>query len=495
MRLLCMHLRMRKNIATLERCSVALGGRTVLHGIDFNLAAGERWAVLGGNGSGKTTFLRLLRGEVHPIQGTGGKRIYSLGGPGGHSPLAAKRNMSLVSAEAQDAWTRLGLAVNGMQVVLSGFADSLYPPSRVSDAQRTQALDTLEMLAASRLADKRLSIMSRGEARLVLLARALATKPRVLLLDEFIDGLDENAAHTVLSRLENLTQNGLAMVLTTHRPARLPGFIDKALLMQDGRIARTGAPGEVAAAVTEAPAFDHKENASPNAHAPEFLVRLRNATVRRLGRDVLKDVSIDIRPGDNLAVLGTNGAGKSTLLMLFMAWLRPMPGGEIQWFGQDGSVDVFEIRKKIGYVSPEMQAGYSYDVAALELVLSGFDASIGLYREPSGEETARARELIALAGLEGLENRRIRGLSYGQLRRLLVARALAPRPGMLLLDEAASGLDPAARSGLTSVLEHAAASGVSLVMATHHMEELPACINRVLTIQDGRVLEREEGAA
>jgi molybdate transport system ATP-binding protein len=490
-----MHQRMRKNIVTLESCSVALGGRAVLHGIGFNLAPGQRWAVLGGNGSGKTTFLRLIRGEVHPMQGMGGKRAYDLDDPGGHSPLAAKRNMSLVSAEAQDAWTRLGLAVNGMQVVLSGFADSLYPPSRILDAQKKRAQETLEMLGASRLAGKQLSIMSRGEARLVLLARALATNPQVLLLDEFIDGLDESAASAVLSRLEDLTQNGLAMVLTTHRPARLPGFIDKALLMRDGRIVKTGAPDAIAAAITEVPAFDHVKNTSTNNHAPEFLVRLQDASVRRQGRDVLKDVSLTIHPGEHLAVLGPNGAGKSTLLMLFMAWLRPMPGGEIQWFGQDGPVDVFEIRKKIGYVSPEMQAGYAYDVSALELVLSGFDASIGLYREPSAKETARARELISLAGLEGLEDHRIRRLSYGQLRRLLVARALAPNPGMLLLDEAASGLDPAARTGLMNVLEHAAATGTSLVMTTHHKDELPACINRVLTIQDGRVLARKVDAA
>jgi len=482
-----MHRLMHHNIVTLSGCSVVLGGRRALTDIDLTIAPGERLALMGGNGAGKTTLLRLIRGELHPAQGMGGVRTYNLAGPGGKSPLAARRSMSLVSAEAQDAWTRLGLAVNGMQMVLSGFSDSLYPPSKTTDEQRNAALDALRSLGAEALAGKRLDVMSRGQARQVLLARALATKPQVLLLDEFLDGLDKRAASAALDILENLTRNGVSMVLTTHRPARLPGFINKAALMSGGRIVKTGPPASLTPAAQNTPAFDKIHAPARKSGVPEFLVRIQNASVRRQGVDVLKSVDLTIRPGEHLAILGPNGSGKSTLLLLMMAALRPMPGGIAQWFGQKGPVDVFEIRKRMGYVAPEMQATYSYDVSALELVLSGFDASIGLYREPGGPELERARELMALAGLAGIEEQRIRSLSYGQLRRLLVARALAPEPELLLLDEAASGLDPAARAGLLEVLEHAAASGVSLVMATHHEDDLPSCVNRAMTIEDGRL--------
>jgi molybdate transport system ATP-binding protein len=271
--------------------------------------------------------------------------------------------------------------------------------------------------------------------------------------------------------------------------------VDRAALMDHGRIVRTGTPQDVAAAfVAQGAPFDRRERPADR-NAPEYLVRIRNATVRRDGRDVLEDVSLDIRPGEHWAVLGENGAGKTTLLMLIMAGIRPLSGGRVDWFGRGGPADVFEIRRRIGLVSPEMQADYAYDVDALEFVLSGFDSSIGLYREPEEHETRRALDLIGLAGLDGLQRSRIRSLSYGQLRRLLVARALVADPDLLLLDEAAVGLDPSARNGLLRTLENAAAAGTSLVYATHRQSDLPRCINRILTIHNRRAKVREVPSA
>jgi molybdate transport system ATP-binding protein len=327
--------------------------------------------------------------------------------------------------------------------------------------------------------------MSRGEARAVILARALAAEPRVLLLDEFLDGLDRETERTVLSGLAGPRFRDTAIIIASHRPERTPDFIDKAALMDEGRIIKTGTVQEVAAAFSPpAPEFGRKENrAADNA---EFLLRIRNTTVRRNGRDILEGLNLTLHPGEHLAVVGPNGSGKSTLLMLIMAALRPLSGGTVEWFGDSGPRELFAIRRRIGYVSPELQATYRYDVSALEFVLSGLDASVGFYRRARAEETARATELIEMAGLYDFKDRKIRSMSYGQLRRLLVARALAPEPELLLLDEAASGLDPAARAGLMEMLNHAAASGVGIIYATHHEDDLPGCINRVLELGRGK---------
>lgn len=483
-----MHRRMDNQIVSLHGCSVSLGGKLVLRDVSFRLAPGERWALLGANGSGKTSLLRLLRGELQPADWTPGKRSY---GPGAGAP-AARRAMSLVSSESQDARVRLGLDVTGMQAVLSGFTDSMYPPPRPAPEQCRRAREAMEELGVTHLADKGLAAMSRGEARIVLLARALATRPRALLLDEFLDGLDNRAERAVTRRLHALAENDIAMVITSHRPERLPGFIHKAALMESGRIIKTGRLQEVTSAynIPDTP-FDHYPVPARKRAAPDYLVRVRRATVRRRGLDVLKDVSLTIRPGERLAVVGPNGAGKSTLFMLIMAGLRPLAGGGIDWFGPNGPSDVFEIRKRIGLVSPELQAGYAYNVTALEFVLSGFDASAGLHREPDQHEIQKALNLISLAGLRGCEKTRILDLSYGQARRLLVARALAPEPDMLLLDEATAGLDRAALAGFYRTVEEAAASGVSIIYAAHRGGCPPCRIDRVLAIDNGRVRERE----
>jgi molybdate transport system ATP-binding protein len=471
-------------LLALSGCDVRLGSSAVLREVDLTLRPGRHLAVLGRNGAGKSTLLRLLLGEVHPAQSV--DPASGLVQAGRRVVRPAARPLLLVAAEQQDAYVRRGVDLTGLEVACTGPQGVFLPFRHFSGVELSRGREALDMARAGHLAGRAVAAMSRGELRRVLVARALAARPGVLLLDEALDGLDRSSRPDLLAALEAAAKSGATLVVAAHRFEDIPGCVADAVLLEDGRITATGEPrqllpGPGVAATTSV-------TRSPSGPLPDFLARIERATVVRGGRPVLADLDWTISPGQAWAVLGDNGAGKSTLLSLLTAELWPQPGGRVSWFGRTGPRDVWEVRRDLGLVSPELQAAYAYDVPALDLVLSGFAWSMGLYEDPSPEQAAAGRRAILRVGLAGLEERPIRSLSYGQLRRLLVARALVHEPRLLLLDEAAAGLDAPARAELLATLEDVSAAGTGLACVAHRPGDLPACITHALVLEAGRTV-------
>jgi molybdate transport system ATP-binding protein len=151
---------------------------------------------------------------------------------------------------------------------------------------------------------------------------------------------------------------------------------------------------------------------------------------------------------------------------------------------------VWEVKARVGVVSPELQARFRHDIPAEEVVLSGLTASLGVDFEPDAAQREHAAAAMARAGAGDLLGRRIQALSYGEMRRLLLARALIGDPELLVLDEPANGLDPRARAALLEVLERQAEDGVTLVVATHHPAEIPPAVSCEIGLDGGRVAYR-----
>ena len=162
--------------------------------------------------------------------------------------------------------------------------------------------------------------------------------------------------------------------------------------------------------------------------------------------------------------------------------------GVVRRLGLGERAGAFELRGRIGLVSPELQARHRFDATGEAVVLSGFHGTIGLAEEPSADERAGALEAMARLGIAHLARRHLVTLSYGELRKLLVARALAPSPAALLLDEPLAGLDAASRGWIVRTVARACDDGAALVTVTHHEDELPPGIGRVLALEGGRLL-------
>lgn len=228
------------------------------------------------------------------------------------------------------------------------------------------------------------------------------------------------------------------------------------------------------------------------AEAPSAEALLSIANVRVMADDscILDLPALTIGAGESAAILGANGSGKSTLVKLITRQLYPAYGADVRIFGQD-SWNVFDLRKLLGIVSSTEQLDFDADppLETLDCVVSGFFASRGLWAHQHYTQEMVDASLAALddAGASHLIGRSMASLSTGEARRVLIARALAHRPRALLLDEPCAGLDPAARHHFLDMLRGIVRTGVTLLLVTHHIEEILPEIDRIIMLRGGRL--------
>jgi iron complex transport system ATP-binding protein len=227
------------------------------------------------------------------------------------------------------------------------------------------------------------------------------------------------------------------------------------------------------------------------------ILQLHRATVVKDGRRVLDDVSLTIASGEHTAIVGPNGAGKSILVSLLTHAERPLaPADEIppvRVFGQ-ATWNIFDLRSQVGIVSAAMQhyfvSGNSEgSISAEAAVISAFLNSYGILRYGTLTDAMRMRtaEALAAAGASHLAGRMLDELSSGEVRRVLLARAFATAPRALILDEPTSGLDMMARHTFMESVRGLARAGTTLLLVTHHVEEIVPEIRRVILLRDGRI--------
>ena len=236
---------MRAPLVELAGVDVQLGGRAALVGVSLTLREGESWALLGPNGSGKSTLLRVLRGEIWPQHQGGGRRVFHLGGLPEESPIGASQRVGIVSAELQQEYTRRDWAIPVEAVARSGFTDSVWPPEPAIPAQAERIAEVLAELGIAHLSGRAIVEISSGEARKVLLARAIVSRPRLLFLDEPCHGLDAASRAGFLSLVSRIARAGTPIVLATHRQQELVPEITKVAVLHGGRILAQGDRADV----------------------------------------------------------------------------------------------------------------------------------------------------------------------------------------------------------------------------------------------------------
>lgn len=220
------------------------------------------------------------------------------------------------------------------------------------------------------------------------------------------------------------------------------------------------------------------------------IIALDAISFRRGDQQILAEVSWRIDSGQHWALLGANGSGKTTLLKIITGY-EWVTDGVVEVLGETfGRCNLPELRKTIGWVSSALEHNLPEHDRAVEIVASGLEASIGLYRDFTAEEFGRARAALSLLGCEPLAERRYGLLSQGEKQRALIARAMVSRPRLLVLDEPCAGLDPVAREAFLEDLSLLASrpTAPAMVLVTHHIEEIGPWITHVLVLKAGRVL-------
>jgi molybdate transport system ATP-binding protein len=476
----------------LRDVDVALNGTTVLRGVTWALRAGEHWAVRGANGSGKSTFLRLLRADVWPTPGRG-ERIYRLDGSTQMTAIEVRRHIALVSPEVQERYLQQEWQMTGRDVIHTGFAqtDMLYV--KLTREQKQSAECLAQQLGVESLLDRDMQTLSTGELRKILVARAVVGAPQLLLLDEVCDGLDAKFRRELLRMIELIARCGTQIVYTTHRADEVLPVITHELEIEEGRVVHHLEAGRVPPRALQS--LPISRNGARGATRPTTtcpLIRIENADVFLDRKKVLHGIHWQLHRGQHWAVLGSNGAGKTTFLKLIASDLYPAFGARVSRFEFTADNTIWELRNRIGCVSPLLQAHYRERLTAEQVVATGFFSSVGLMDEPSPAQLRKVRALFRDFGLQYLRRKNMLALSFGELRKVLTLRALVHDPELLIFDEPFDGLDLPSKRDFAAALERVAARGTQLLIVTHHLDDLPLCITHGLVLQSGRILASDE---
>lgn len=481
------------------RCGAArVRDRIVLPDVSWEITAGQNWTVLGPNGSGKSTLMKVLTGDVPLV---GGEII--------HHPPVTEESIGHVSFEkheeliAEDELADHARDFAGDEGFLVVRDVLTACPDEINKTDKTWG-----RYGVSRLLERPLRSLSTGEIRKVLIARELARKPPVLVLDEPFGGLDARSSRNLAARLEVLMRKGLHLILVTNRRDEILPGITHLLLIRDGRIMFQGEkdaafrhrgwkdisrPGKIRQSAV-IPVIRRKAKPGADRSRPQAVIDIRNATVIYNGVTVLDRLNWTVRPGENWAVTGPNGSGKSTLLALIAGDHPQAYANEIYLFGRrrGSGESIWDIKKRIGFVSSEFQVRYRKPLSAFAVAASGFFDSVGLYREIDSGKRRRVRDLFELFGIKEIAGSMFNRLSYGERRMVLLARAMVKCPELLLLDEPCQGLDERNRRLIMDIVEFIGTrTETRLIYVTHRRDEIPACIDRELKLgtknEDGKM--------
>jgi molybdate transport system ATP-binding protein len=502
-------------LVKLEHCSLILDDHLILDDVSFALRAGERWALIGANGSGKTMLLKMIRGDMWPTPTGRERRVYNFAEKRG-AGVGSKQHIAYIGSERQDKYVRYDWNLSVTQIATTGLFDEDIPLTTPNASQRAKVERVIRRFGLWSLRSRKFLTLSYGQRRLALVARAFASDAAVLLLDEVFNGLDAKAKVKLRKALEAPRQQH-AWIITSHRPEELPKSVTHIAMMERGTLRQaqgsrlvSGRGARQAEALRQAQgarplrgmsestlerkrsttvpfALSNVEASSraPRARASGWLIRIKNADIFRDYRSVIRGLDWTVNRGEHWAIQGANGSGKSTLLSLIYGDMHPALGGTMERRGVPRGTPIAYWKKRVGWVSPELQADHYLATSLEEIVISGRYSSVGLDNAPTQADRRAAERWLRFFGIEHLSQRGPRRVSYGQMRLALIARAMVNDPQLLLLDEPCTGLDGDVREQVLEILQRIATAGTQLVMAVHDRSDIVPAVRHLLKIGKG----------
>ncbi|HAY2163391.1 TPA: molybdate ABC transporter ATP-binding protein ModF [Escherichia coli] len=434
-----------------------LGDTKTLQLPRLTLNAGDSWAFVGSNGSGKSALARALSGELPLLKGERQSQFSHI------TRLSFEQLQKLVS----DEWQRNNTDMLSPGEDDTGRTTAEIIQDEVKDTPRCMQL--AQQFGITALLDRRFKYLSTGETRKTLLCQALMSEPDLLILDEPFDGLDVASHQQLAELLASLHQSGITLVLVLNRFDEIPEFVQFAGVLADCTLAETGAKEEL---------------------LQQALVAQLAHSEQLEGVQLLNNLSWQVNPGEHWQIVGPNGAGKSTLLSLITGDHPQGYSNDLTLFGRRrGSGEtIWDIKKHIGYVSSSLHLDYRVSTTVRNVILSGYFDSIGIYQAVSDRQQKLVQQWLDVLGIDKrTADAPFHSLSWGQQRLALIVRALVKHPTLLILDEPLQGLDPLNRQLIRRFVDVLISEGeMQLLFVSHHAEDAPACItHRLEFVPDG----------
>ena len=490
------------SIVKLDDITLQIDGKRLFEHTSWEIKSDQHWAVIGKNGSGKSTIVSALCRDVHIVDG---QILYFLGDRDSKdnrpssffyrneimkiSPDVHRKLMHKQARYHQARWH--SIEGEGSPIVSDFLAEN-------NKEKREKVIDLLKI---NYLLKRKILHLSDGEARKVLIARALIWSPKLLILDDAFCGLDNQSRDVLRNVINNLIEKDrVRIILVTSRLEELPEGVTHVLCVDDSRVVDQGPKKRVLRGKFSQEIFAAKEDAQKEhihqaqvaSRENSILVEMKDTSISYGGVSILQDINWRMQEGENWAIIGPNGAGKSTLLSLINADNLQAYANEISVFGRKrGSGEsIWDVKRKIGWLSTETQIYYPWNTTCHEVVCSGFFDMMGLYRKPSAEQASAAGRWMRTLGIWEFAKKRFGEISRGEQRMVLLARALVKDPILLILDEPCQGLDGSHRAAIIDLIDGLCSqTPVSLIYITHHFDEMPKSITHVMELREGRIEE------
>ena len=457
--------------------------------VDFCLEAGEHIAIIGRNGAGKSMFVDMLTGR-HPA-------FPDMVKYGFDEPYNNLKHISFRDTYGGDNDRTYFLQQRWNQMEIDEETPTV--GQKLEEAYQLAGDDTPERRAIQQhiyelfhlepLLDKYIILLSSGELRKYKLAASLFTNPKVLIMENPFIGLDaqtRDQLKTLLGMLAN--EQGLQIILVLAKTDEIPEFITHIVEVKEMKVMPKS---EVRGKRLEVREYPLPQNIPLNSYLSPLtskseIISFNHVTIRYGERTILKDLDWTVLQGEHWSLSGQNGSGKSTLLSLVCADNPQSYACNISLFGhkRGSGESIWDIKRHIGYVSPEMHRSYRHNIPAIEIVASGLKDTVGLYTHPTEQERKQCRKWLDILGIIHLENRNFLEMSSGEQRLVLLARAFVKEPDLLILDEPLHGLDDENRKMVKALVDQYCENPmVTLIYVTHYQEELPQCIDHSIFLE------------
>jgi molybdate transport system ATP-binding protein len=459
----------------IENLDVNFDDRFDLKEVNWTIEPNQHWVVTGTNGSGKSALAAVLAGFGDTLNG---------------SVEGVPSRVGLVSFEAQAELIKQELKKDDADI-LDVISEGTPVREMIFEYCEDQLLaaELVEQFGLSPLLDRAFRKLSTGESRKMMLVRALANNPELLILDEPFDGLDADTLVMLQKHLSSIIET-TPMILVLNRFDEMPDFITHVAYMEKvgnaaGRLAfQVDRSDESAYAELyqllhlkttdlEVPAAD-PANPLPELNPNDPLVKLTDITIKYSDAVIVDEFNWTIHPGQHWQLSGPNGSGKTGVLSLITGDHPQCYVNDIFVFGfQRGNGEsIWQIKQFIGYVSTALQWEYRVSISCKNVIISGFFDSIGMYTKSTDNQKMIADQWLALLGMQDRADVPFNKLSYGDQRLLLIARAMVKHPPLLILDEPCLGLDDMNRQLVLALIEKICEGNETTVLyVNHHAED------------------------
>lgn len=474
-------------VVHINNLSLSFRHKPVLENLSWTIQKGEHWLLSGESGSGKTSLAKTIanilphHGAVHVCFDENSHlrptvqyvaNWYEFKDLEGQSNFYYQQRYNKQAAESTQT----------VAAELKHFA-------KKHRLEFDEVLPLLTALGFSELLSSTLIQLSSGEHKKLQLVKAIWLKPQVLILDLPYNGLDASSRINLNFLLDRLAEEGVQLIVISNENER-PSCINRFAKLVDGKLISTPEM-DYSVDLTKhnnktLPGFFYENNWKPSY---PHLIKMIDVNVSYGDKKVLKNINWEVNAGEKWALQGPNGSGKSTLLSLICADHPQAFANNFYLFGQKrGSGEsIWEIKERIGLISPELHWYFDPSATVWQSILSGFYDSSGLFYEPSYSKKAQADELMDFFDLSDDRNTLINQLPLGKQRLALLARTIIKNPELLILDEPCQGLDLKQTLHFNRLIDELCKNGTTLIYVGHYESQLPTCIEKRILLANGEV--------